>query len=266
MPCSENTSRHLPHIKPVDKPSSFQAYQYAFTAHIRDPKNVKRPKGVPAKGMKAYNELLYANIENLLLNCFPVLRKVLGQRKWMQLVRAFMADHRSHTPYFRQVPDEFMQFLQGGGLPDEDFPDYLVELAHYEWIELVLAVSNRDEEAPAFDASGDLIEGRPLLNPVLANLAYRYPVHRIKPRTKIAESPTCLLVFRDAAMKVHFIEQSPVSARLLALLESGELSGRQAVEQLAVETGNQNPARLLEFAKEFLGELRGAGAILGTRS
>lgn len=252
--------------KHMDKLPAFQAYQFAFTAHIRDPKHVTRPQGVPARGMKAYKELLYANVESLLLNCFPVLRKVLGQKKWAKLVRAFIAEHRSHTPYFRQVPDEFMQFLQNKWMPNDSYPDYLVELAHYEWIELVLSVSNRDEETPAFDTSGDLIEGRPLLNPVLANLAYRYPVHRIKPRTKITETPTYLLVFRDSNMKVRFMEQSSVSARLLALLEPGKLTGRQAVEQLIAETGHQKPAQMIDFARGFLEELRKAGAVLGTRT
>ncbi len=257
-------STHLSLNTLMDKQPSFQAYQYAFTAHIRDPKNVKRPQGVPARGMKVYNELLYANVESFLLNCFPVLRKVLGQRKWTRMIRAFMAEHRSHTPYFRQVPDEFMQFLQSGWKPDSDFPEYLIELAHYEWIELVLSVSGRDEETKAFDGDGDLIEGRPLLNPVLANLAYRYPVHRIKPRMKVSEMPTYLLVFRDNNMKVRFMEQSPVSARLLALLESGELTGKQALEQLNSESGNQNLAQMIEFARGFLEELREAGAVLGT--
>lgn len=249
----------------MDKMPSFQVYQYEFTAHIRDPENIKRPQGVPAKRMGAYNELLYKNIESFLLSCFPVLRKVLGKRRWDRLVRAFIAEHRSHTPYFRQIPDEFLQFLQNEWRPDEGYPDYLMELVHYEWIELVLAVSNRDESLPLFDKDGDLIDGRPLVNPVLANLSYRYPVHRIKPRMKVAEAPTYMLVFRDANMQVRFLEQSPVSARLLALLESGTLSGREAVAQLAAEIDHQDLERLIEFARGFLEELRQAGAVLGTQ-
>lgn len=242
----------------------FQRYQFAFTSHIRDPKNVTRPAGVEARRMKVYNELLYNNLESFLLACFPVLRKVLGKHRWTRLVRAFFSMHRSHTPYFRQIPDEFMQFLQNEWEPGEDYPDFLLELAHYEWIELVLTVSNRDEQLTPHDANGDLIEGRPLLNPVLANLAYQYPVHRIRPRGKIVVAPTFLLVFRDAAFNIRFVEQSPVSARLLRLLEPGTLTGREAVKQLAEEIGHGNPAMLVAFATGFLEELRHAGAILGT--
>lgn len=242
----------------------FQKYQYAFAAHIRDPQHVKRPAGTSARRMRVYNALLFNNIENFLLACFPVLRKLLGSRRWTKLVRAFFSQHRSHSPYFRQIPDEFLQFLQYGWQRDEAYPDFLLELAHYEWVELALSVSNRDESLPAYDALGDLIEGHPLLNPVLASLAYRYPVHRIRPRMKIEPSPTYLLVFRDAGMQVRFMEQSAVSARLLALLADGRCSGRTAVEKLAEELGHADPARLLEFARGFLEELRAGGAVLGT--
>lgn len=242
----------------------FQRYQFAFTSHIRDPKQVKRPAGVEARRMKIYNELLYNNLESFLLACFPVLRKVLGNRRWARLVRAFFLEHRSHTPYFRQIPDEFMQFLQNGWEAYDAYPEFMLELAHYEWIELVLTVSNRDEQLAEHDANGDLIEGRPVLNPVLANLAYQYPVHRIRPRVKVMAAPTFLLVFRDAEFNIRFIEQSHVSARLLKLLESGNLTGLEAVTQLADEIGHDNPSQLVDFAKGFLEELRLAGAVLGT--
>ena len=247
----------------MDKLPAFQQYQYAFTAHIRDPGNAKRPAGASAQRMRAYNELLYNNIESFLLACFPVLRKMLGKRKWGRLVRAFFAQHRSRTPYFRQIPDEFLQFLQHAQM-EEDYPDYLLELAHYEWMELVLSVSNRDESLPPYDACGDLIEGRPLLNPVLANLAYRYPVHRMRPRMKPEPAATHLLVFRDAAMQVRFMEQSAVGARLLALLENGRRSGREAVTLLAIELGQDGAGQLVEFARGHLEELRAVGAVLGS--
>ncbi len=72
----------------------FQRYQNSFTAHIRDPKEQARPHGIEARRMKVYNELVYNSIEGALANCFPVLKKVLGKRRWVQLMRAFLAKHR----------------------------------------------------------------------------------------------------------------------------------------------------------------------------
>ena len=131
--------------------------------------------------MKIYSTLLYDNIEGFLLACFPVLRQVLGTRRWTRLVHAFFSTHRCRTPYFRQIPDEFIQFLQNEWDAPETYPPWTLALAHYEWIELVLSVSDRVADRDIDDA-GDLVEGFPILNPVLANLHYDWPVHRIGPR------------------------------------------------------------------------------------
>jgi hypothetical protein len=243
----------------------FQRYQFAFTAHIRDPGAHPRPAGVDARRMKVYNELLYNNIEGFLLACFPVLRQVLGARKWAKLVRAFFSAHRSRTPYFRQIPDEFIQFLQNESTPPEGCPPFTLALAHYEWIELVLSVSNRSEDR-VFDESGDLLEGVPLLNPVLANLRYDWPVQRIAPRRKVRPAETHLLVFRDRDDQVQFSEINAFSARLLTLLEPGTLSGRAALEQIVAESRHPDPALVAQAGNALLGDLRTRGAILGAAS
>ena len=250
-------------MKPSSTLPDFQRYQFEFTAHIRDPKKHPRPAGVEARRMKIYNALLYNNVEGFLLACFPVLRKVLGVRKWSKLARAFFSIHRSHTPYFRQIPDEFIQFLQNEWTPSNDYPPYLLALAHYEWIELVLSVSNRSADC-SVDAEGDLLNGVPVLNPVLANLRYDWPVHRIAPRRKVHPAETWLLVFRDADDRVEFTEINAFTARLLSLLEPETLGGRAALEQVAAESQHSDPALILHAGGALLEDLRVRGAILGT--
>jgi hypothetical protein len=248
--------------KPAALPE-FQRYQLAFTAHIRDPQAHPRPPGVEARRMKIYNELLYNNVESFLLACFPVLRQVLGTRKWAKLVRAFFSTHRSHTPYFRQIPDEFVQFLQNEWTPPEGYPPFTLALAHYEWIELVLSVSNRSLDRAA-DAEGDLLDGVPLLNPVLANLRYDWPVQRIGPRRKVQPAETYLLVFRDQDDQVRFSEINAFTARLLTLLEPGTLTGLAALETIAAESRHPDPALVVQAGGTLLDDLRARGAILGS--
>jgi len=247
--------------KPAALPE-FQQFQRAFTAHIRDPGVHPRPAGVEARRMKIYNELLVNNVEGFLLACFPVLRQVLGTRKWSRLVRDFFSTHHSRTPYFRQIPDEFIQFLQDEWTPPEGYPPYLLALAHYEWIELVLSVSNRTVER-AFDVEGDLMRGVPLLNPVLANLHYDWPVQRIAPRRKVQPAETFLLVFRDAEDAVQFSEINAFTARLLALLEPATLSGRAALETIATESRHPDHTLIMQAGAALLEDLRTRGAILG---
>jgi len=155
-----------------------------------------------------------------------------------------------------------VQFLQNEWTPPEGFPPYLLALAHYEWIELVLSVSNREVNG-AVDAGGDLFEDVPVLNPVLANLRYDWPVHRIAPRRKVQPAETHLLVFRDHADQVRFSEINAFTARLVALLESGTRSGRGALETIAAESRHPDPGLILQAGGALLADLRDRGAILG---
>jgi uncharacterized protein len=243
----------------------FQRYQYEFARHIRNPGIHARPAGVPARRMKVYNELLYNNVESFVLACFPVLREALGKRRWNRLVRAFFEEHRCHTPYFRQIPEEFLQFLQTEPAVLAQYPPFLVPLAHYEWVELDLSVSQREPDWSRIDREGNLLTGRPALNPVLGNLHYDWPVHRIGPKFKPKEKEeTFLLVFRDAEEKVRFMAINAVTARLIVLLENGELSGREALELVALELNHPDAGAVQKYGATLLEQLSEQGAILGT--
>ena len=244
----------------------FQKYQISFAGHIRDPKSNKRPNGASSRRMTVYNELLFNNILNLVSPCFPVAQSVLGPGKWKALIREFLSSHRCRTPYFRQLPEEFLQFMQQRE-SNADEPDFLNYLLHYEWVELALELSNKAFDARDLNVNGDLRDGRPALTPVHMLLAYPYPVHRIgkdfQP-TVAQREEACLLVFRDNRDIVRFILLNPVSARLVALIESGELSGNQAVEQAVSELRHPEPAAAIEGGHAIIENLRHEGAILGT--
>ncbi|MBU0752867.1 MAG: putative DNA-binding domain-containing protein [Gammaproteobacteria bacterium] len=247
---------------------AFQQFQLAFGRHLRDPRRHPRPAGVPARRGRIYGELLYNNLEGFLLACFPVTRRVLGERRWPRLVRAFFREARCHTPYFREIPREFLRWLVETDELPVAVPPWLRELAHYEWAEL--AVDVMDAVAPAHDPAGDLLDGAPVLAPALMNLAYAWPVQRIgpdfRPRKPVA---TQLLVFRNDADDVNFIELNPVAARLVALLQEDTgagRTGRTACLAIAAELAHPQPDAVVAHGAALLAELRAAGAILGART
>jgi uncharacterized protein len=247
--------------------TTFQRYQAEFTGHIRDPRAMPKPEGVPARRMKVYAEIVFNNMQETLAACFPVSKKILGLRRWSRLVRAFLAEHRCATPWFRQIPEEFLHWLEATSPAIAALPPFLTSLAHYEWIELAIAVA--DVAAEPADPAGDLLGGRPVLAPALALLEYPYPVHRISPRFKPSQpnkEPTHLLVFRDREDAVRFIELNPVSACLLGLLQSGGLTGLQTLQQIAADMQHPDPQAVVRFGAELLEDLRGQGAILGVAS
>lgn len=234
-------------------------FQLAFGRRVRDPRSAPRPDGAPARRMAVYEELLYNNVEGFLLACFPVLHDLLG-RRWAPLVRAFFRETRCQTPYFREIPREFVRWLADGAAARRRLPVWAGELAHYEWAEL--AVEIMDAPTVGNAAGSDLLGGPVRLAPLL-NLAFAWPVHRIgcdwRPRKP---EPTHLLVYRDAHDRVRFMQVNPVTARLVALLQEGR-SGADAIDVVGREIDHPDPQALRRFGADLLETLRGDGVLTG---
>lgn len=241
---------------------AFQQYQLQFASHIRNPKAKLRPPKVAAKRMRVYTEIVFNNLESSVAACFPVAKKTLGIRAWEKLIRRFFSQHQCHSPLFRQIPEEFLRFLETA----EDLPPYLKSLAHYEWIELTLAVADVSLDMASVNSEGDLLADRPVFSPALALLSYDYPVQlispRFKPKLRLTQAVN-LLVFRDVEDNVRFIELNAVTARLVGILQAEALTGRQALEKLAVEMAHPEPQTIIQFGGDILEDLRTQGAILG---
>ncbi len=247
----------------------FRAKQYAFAAHIRDPDGHPAPAAIEDRRMAIYRELFFNNLYKLLGSTFPVLKKLYGADGWRRLVRAFMVRHQASTPYFLEIPKEFIDFLQNEYEAEASDPAFLVELAHYEWAELALSVAG--DELPAdVDPEGDLLDGVPVKSPLAWSLSYRFPVHRIdesfRPEAP-GEQPTFLVVYRDADDELGFMELNPVTARLLELVDDNPegRSGRGLIERLAREISYPDPAALIAHGGGVLTDMRAAGILLGTR-
>jgi hypothetical protein len=246
----------------------FKQQQYAFAAHIRDPEDNPAPEGVEDRRMKIYRELFYNNVEGFMRNTYPVLSELLGEERWHEIMRDYFASHLSHTPLFPEMPREFLKYLENEYQSREnDFP-FMLELAHYEWVELAMDVLDTDVHTLTYDAAGDLMAGIPLLSPLAWALSYRYPVHLIGPGfipDQVPEQKTHIVVYRDLDDEVHFLELNPVTMRLLELLQAGTLSGTQALNQIAKEMNHPQPQTLLQFGQQILDEFKQRQIILGTK-
>ena len=211
----------------------FQKKQFAFAAHIRDPENVPAPQGVEDRRMAIYRDLFFNNLRNLLGNMFPVLKKLHTADHFENFIRQFMQRHRAETPYFLQLPEEFLGFLQDEyKLRDDDYP-FLIELAHYEYAELALSISEDANDLTGVDADGDLLINVPIKSELAWLYAYQYPVHQISTDyipDKAAEQPVFLAVYRGDNDKVGFLELNAMSAKLLEAIEQNQ--SRQSGEQL----------------------------------
>jgi len=259
-------------VRPVSQSPeapSFAAVERAFAAHIRDPDASPPPPGVEDRRLAVYRELLLNNVEGFLSGAFPVLRRTLGDEAWRALVRHFFSRHRAETPLFPQMPRELLRYLEESrdGRPQD--PAWVLELAHYEWVEAALANDPREIDLAEVDPEGDLLTGVPVPSPLAWLLTYRFPVHRIAPDFQpIAPpaQPTHLVVYRDRQDAVGFLELNPVTARLVQLIASGEgLAGAAALDRIAGEIAHPDPAQVRRAGGEILEDLRRRDVILGVR-
>ena len=247
-----------------DVAESFQTGQFAFAAHLRDPAVNPAPADVEDRRVAIYRDLIYNNIESFLSGGFPVLRSLMSDDNWHQLVRGFVRDHRCHTPYFLEISQEFLLYLREGKACIPDNLPFILELAHYEWVELALDVSPEVLPDVLSEQEGDSDQGVTLLDtslqisPLAWRLNYNYPVHKISldyQPLEAPEQPTSLVVYRGPDEKIHFFECNAVTMRLLQLLEDGQLNARQALEQVALELLHPEPETLVTMGESIVQQL-----------
>ena len=221
----------------------FKAKQLEFTRYIRDPVSYPSPADVKPERMYMYRQLVFNNIDGFLANNFPVLRKILSDQQWFDLVQDFFAKHVCKTPYFSEIAEEFLHYLEHGRDAPDDYP-FLLELAHYEWVEMALSLA-KDEVEIAGPTSSDLMDITIKMSALAWLLAYQFPVQLISPDFLPAEpsaQPVFLLAYRDGDDNVNFIEINAMTYRMLEIIgESKAIKGKDCLAQIAHEAQHPNP-------------------------
>ncbi|CAI8820644.1 DUF2063 domain-containing protein [Pseudomonas sp. IT-347P] len=215
--------------------------QQALTRYLRDPEQQSPPADMNMARVNVYRDLVFNNVSQLLSGTFPVSIRIIGEQRWGLLVRGFLRDWRAQTPKFGEIAETFLDYLatQPQVLREGEWPAFLLELAHYEWVEMVLQQSDAQTLPPSDPA---LLLERPLQVSALAwPLVYAWPVHELDPNHQPAKppaQPTLLLVRRAADWRVKFSELSPLAWRLLQrITEFASLTGREQLQGLAQEAG-----------------------------
>jgi hypothetical protein len=252
----------------ADQPD-FREIQYAFAKHIRDPENNPPPVEAEDRRLAIYRELFFNNLRNLISQTFPVLRKLHTKSRWESFIRQFMVSHEASTPYFLEIPQEFLKFLQDEYVADDDDFPFLLELAHYEWVELALSVSDEENDTAGVDSGGDLLDGIPVKSRLAWLFAYQFPVHRISADyipTEPGEQPTFLAICRKASEDMDFMELNPVTARLLEMIDANDsASGRELLNSLAREINFPDADKLVVHGHEAMQQMLDAEILIGVK-
>ena len=199
---------------------SFIEIQNGFMDYIKDPTN-PLPEGIEQRRMSVYRELFFNNVKAFISSGFPVLETLYTEEQWDDLIQAFFVTHDCQTPIFVEIAQEFLAFLQSEYELKEYDPIFMLELAHYEWLELVVSVAQSQRELKPLDA--DDIEIVTLCLSESAKVAqYSFDVQHISvdyQPIEPLEIPRFYCVYRDSDEEVSFLQLTPLSAQVLSFID-----------------------------------------------
>ena len=252
----------------LSKPKFIQLQQ-TFANHIKNPDKVGRPQDVDDRHMRIYRDLFFNNVMGFLNSAFPVLAEIIGEQRWHQIGRDFFSRHHNKTPYFLQISAEFLSYLKHEYQGQASDPDYMYELAHYEWLELYVDVEPEDpscniEADVQWQLDGDVFTAIPFLSPVVEGCLYQYPVHQISVQNPSPEArESALIVYRKRDDSIGFAESNAFTLQLLELLKQQSMTGQQLIDTLLSQTGLAGNEAAYHGGKQTLEQWRQLGIIWG---
>ncbi|MFK8067882.1 MAG: DUF2063 domain-containing protein, partial [Gammaproteobacteria bacterium] len=231
--------------------------------------NNPAPDNIEDRRMAIYRDLLYNNIEGFMSSNFPVIRGIMTDDEWHKLIRNYFVNHNASTPLFPKLPTEFLSFLENEFDQNDQCP-YLIELAHYEWVESALGIDTREIDDSEVDQKTEIFTGIPLVNNLILRLAYDYPVQKISKSFLPTEKPdqqTYLVVYRDRQDKIGFMELNQVTARLLErMCEIVDQTGQQHLQAIAEELQHPQPEIVIQGGLQVLQQMQQRDIILGAKN
>ena len=237
--------------------SELNDLQHHFTQAIRSLTESEDPQ------IKRYRDLVYQVHETSLKRCFPVIYSILSEQQWSHLVALFIYKQRSQDPSFFAIPRTFVDFLKTETLP---YP-FLYELAHYEWVELALAIDPIEVTWFPLKKPSQLLEKIPVISPLAWVLQYQFPVHQIqKDYLPTDKDETFIIAYRDKNDAVLFDKIDASTAYLVQLLQHNKtITGKEALETLAHACPESNRTAMIEAGYQALQDLYHHGIICRTQ-
>ncbi|WP_437990074.1 HvfC/BufC N-terminal domain-containing protein [Sorangium sp. So ce145] len=241
---------------------------------------------LPPKRLLLYRSLIRRGLTGAIRAGIPRTAARLGARFEADVAR-FIEAEPPRSRYLRDVAFEFVGFAAPRWAGDPEVPAYLADLARHELAAFAAACAEQDEEAGAGGASGPLGDVAPgdvapgdeapgdealsldrgaRFQRAAALVRYEHAVHRLlgdaSARDVPAREPTRLLVYRDAAHDVRFLELTPLAAEILGRLLAGAALGEAVVAGCAA-LGRPVDGPVLESTAALLSDLAERGALLG---
>ncbi|MSR14455.1 MAG: DUF2063 domain-containing protein [Gammaproteobacteria bacterium] len=247
---------------------AFIRAQHELTRHLRDPTTYSRPPALPEPRVAVYRKAVIHNIERFMADNFPRIKEILDPGIWESMIRDYFIRHRANTPTFAKLPQEFLDYLRVERQTQSD-PPFLYELAHFDWLENVIATDERRIDLTGTDVNGALLDDEIAVNPIHRVEVYRFPILALGPQYQPAlppTAPTNIVAFRDAEHRYAVLELNAVALQLFTTIkEQPRIRARTVLLGIAAGLGHPTPEAVIAGGLDILSRMRQRGLILGTQ-
>jgi hypothetical protein len=220
---------------------------------------------VGAERMLVYRQLVHNRLRNTTIDFLGRTVARLGFPRLRRDFEAFVEQHAPRSPYLRDVPTEFVEWVIPRWVDDPEVPGYLPDLARHELLD--------------FDVRNDPLGGEPATALPLALdralrfdgtarlVCYGYAVHRLpkskKDRSEPDAEPTRLLVYRDREHQPRYLALTPFAAEVVRELLDEQKAVQPALLAAAAALGEPLDDDKLGSAALLLADLAERGVCLG---
>jgi len=209
------------------------------------------PRFKPQGRYQLYRELVSDRMLQVLQNVCPVANEILTEAEWQKILGEYLKKSPPQSEILRDLPYEFSAWLKSHrhGL-SKKFP-YLGELVEYEAMEVKVNFLPDDAEKTP--------RGKLRLNPAHFLGHYRWPVHFLSADfhdiKKIPRGAYHLLLWRDSADNVNFMEVNALVASLIRELETGPKKLVELLKTIAAQNGIPAGEEFISEGKALMADL-----------
>lgn len=199
-------------------------HQAALAQYIRHPETATPPQGIERKRLAVYAELVRTNLASFLNRCFSATKTFVDDATWQDLQAVFLQQGEPQSPYFRDIPGQFLHFLQS----QKRLPETFLTMMDFEHHQLLAEIAPLQKIANGWHESS-------LLRPAKSAFLLHYPIDFISSDwAKIEDCPVQIVLWRDGnddvchrlvdgieyALLAHFFAQSDSFSHLLTALSA----------------------------------------------
>jgi hypothetical protein len=222
-------------------------------------------EGADPSRWRAYRRMVRARFYQVIDHAFERTIAVIGLERFHGIVDRFLAQDPPRSVYLRDVPGEFLRFVESSGRSTA-LPPFGLDLMRFEWAELDVAYTY--EEVRPDDVVQLDMERVAAISPAHRLLALDYPVHRIESDGAGAPAepePVRLCVYRDlSSHEIETLVLTPVAASILEQIAAGRQSLSDVVKSAAAAHRATIDVAFVEALSTLLADLTERGVLLGS--